>query len=346
MDSIVYNLFKHDLDEYVKNSEMDAEVAKRIVDDLISLDTDKALSAKQGKKLKDSIDAIVASGGGDMLSVDYDEDRDGIIDRAKADKYGNDITTTYVHENNRVGMRYEVDNIEQGEIFNDYENNEAKGLNAHAEGIGTIANADGSHSQGKYNIEDTEKKYIHIVGNGKSETERSNAHTVDYNGNAWFAGDVTVGSDGDKLSTEKTVDKKISVVDKKIDDEIATHKHSADDIGSGVIDILHGGTGATTASEALANLGGIRAEYTYVLWDYYASEASVTFNITPTILFIHTSGGKGGYIGIGNCFCSIYDDTSMGHIFRQGNTVTLSTENWSFTRGTELLIYAIDLGGA
>lgn len=36
--------------------------------------------------------------------------------------------------------------------------------------------------------------YAHIVGNGTSDTKRSNAHTLDWKGNAWFAGDVYVGS--------------------------------------------------------------------------------------------------------------------------------------------------------
>lgn len=60
----------------------------------------------------------------------------------------------------------------------------------HAEGYNTIAASDYQHVQGKYNIEDADKKYAHIVGNGTFST-RSNAHTLDWNGNAWFAGDVT-----------------------------------------------------------------------------------------------------------------------------------------------------------
>lgn len=37
-------------------------------------------------------------------------------------------------------------------------------------------------------------KYAHVVGNGISDTSRSNAHTLDWNGNAWYSGDVYVGS--------------------------------------------------------------------------------------------------------------------------------------------------------
>ena len=74
----------------------------------------------------------------------------------------------------------------------------AKGYASHAEGQGTIAASDYQHVQGKYNLEDAGFKYLHIVGNGKTEQNdagetvevRSNAHTLDWAGNAWFAGSV------------------------------------------------------------------------------------------------------------------------------------------------------------
>ena len=69
----------------------------------------------------------------------------------------------------------------------------ANGVGAHAEGQKTIASCDYSHVQGKYNIEDTTDTYAHIVGNGEGNASRSNAHTIDWDGNAWFAGDVYVG---------------------------------------------------------------------------------------------------------------------------------------------------------
>lgn len=70
----------------------------------------------------------------------------------------------------------------------------ASGEASHAEGYGTIATARAQHVQGEYNIEDTEKKYLHIVGNGTSEA-RSNAHTIDKDGNAWFAGGISFGQE-------------------------------------------------------------------------------------------------------------------------------------------------------
>ena len=66
----------------------------------------------------------------------------------------------------------------------------ASGYGAHSEGNTTIASGDYQHVQGQYNIEDTENKYAHIVGNGEDDSVRSNAHTLDWQGNAWYAGQV------------------------------------------------------------------------------------------------------------------------------------------------------------
>lgn len=67
---------------------------------------------------------------------------------------------------------------------------------AHAEGTYTKAMSQYQHVQGKFNEVDTENKYAHIVGNGSPSTDtdpenRSNAHTLDWNGNAWYQGSVT-----------------------------------------------------------------------------------------------------------------------------------------------------------
>jgi uncharacterized coiled-coil protein SlyX len=53
--------------------------------------------------------------------------------------------------------------------------------------------------------------YAHVVGNGISDTERSNAHTLDWYGNAWFAGDVYVKSNSGTNKDEGSV--KLATVD-------------------------------------------------------------------------------------------------------------------------------------
>lgn len=70
----------------------------------------------------------------------------------------------------------------------------ASGSYSHAEGMSTTAAGSHQHVQGKYNIADTSNIYSHIVGNGTRSGAYSNAYTLDWNGNAWFAGDVYVGS--------------------------------------------------------------------------------------------------------------------------------------------------------
>lgn len=47
----------------------------------------------------------------------------------------------------------------------------------------------------KYMATQLDSTYAHIVGNGASDTERSNAHTLDWEGNAWFQGEVYVGGE-------------------------------------------------------------------------------------------------------------------------------------------------------
>ncbi len=95
----------------------------------------------------------------------------------------------------------------------------ASGLCSHAEGNTTIASSENQHVQGAYNIEDKANKYAHIVGNGKNDEStnwkevRSNAHTLDWQGNAWYSGKVTAGAapvEDMDLTTKKYVDDKVS----------------------------------------------------------------------------------------------------------------------------------------
>lgn len=85
---------------------------------------------------------------------------------------------------------------------------------AHAEGIGTIADTDAQHVQGKYNdpLYEDGIVYLDMVGNGTSDKNRSNAYTLDEDGNGWFAGTVSVGETKEELATIKYVDKRIEAV--------------------------------------------------------------------------------------------------------------------------------------
>ena len=77
---------------------------------------------------------------------------------------------------------------------------EASGNNSFASGEQTIANHRSQVAFGEYNVQDPNTTYTgrgtyaEIVGNGTSNSARSNARTLDWNGNEWLAGTLTLGN--------------------------------------------------------------------------------------------------------------------------------------------------------
>ena len=67
---------------------------------------------------------------------------------------------------------------------------EASGYHSHAQNSGTIAGSRAQTALGKYNESDYGDTYAVIIGNGTAENARSNAMTVDWNGNIEIAGTV------------------------------------------------------------------------------------------------------------------------------------------------------------
>lgn len=77
----------------------------------------------------------------------------------------------------------------------------ASGEYSHTEGLFTIAQRKSQHVFGEYNIADAtgadgkvRGTYVEIVGNGPDKDTRSNARTLDWSGNEWLAGKLTVGA--------------------------------------------------------------------------------------------------------------------------------------------------------
>jgi len=91
-------------------------------------------------------------------------------------------------------------------------------------GTNNIVGENNQIVQGKYNVEDTEGKYINIVGNGEDEENRKNIHTLDWEGNAWYNGKVSqegVPTEDKDLVTKGYVDGKFATserVEKYIED--------------------------------------------------------------------------------------------------------------------------------
>lgn len=180
----------------------------------------------------------MSAGGSSIAEVDLpftEDDKGNVIFEKdiyyKKTKKISDLETN-INKNTKGLSTHIADtkvHIEQGEgknseIFNDT-TNLASGDYSHAQGQGTIATGDVQHVEGKFNIEDTENQYSHIIGNGEDADNRSNAHTVDWNGNAWYAGTATVKDlliekevDGENV-TESVSDKFIEIDQKFIDAE-------------------------------------------------------------------------------------------------------------------------------
>lgn len=149
-----------------------------------------------------------AEGDGTTASGDYShaEGKDTTASGyySHAEGFGTTASAYYSHAEG-------YDTIAQGQSSHaEGQRTSANGDYSHAEGNSTLANSYSQHVQGTYNIEDNDNKYAHIVGNGvlyaDGSVTRSNAHTLDWQGNAWYAGEVFVGGTGqDDKNTERLV---------------------------------------------------------------------------------------------------------------------------------------------
>ena len=114
-----------------------------------------------------------------------------------AEGYGTTVSTLCSHgEGQRTTASGDVSHAEGNRTT-------ASAYCSHAEGESTKASGENQHVQGKYNIADTIN--AHIVGNGSDSSNRSNAHTLDWSGNAWFAGDIYTGSTSGKNKDDGSV---------------------------------------------------------------------------------------------------------------------------------------------
>lgn len=153
------------------------------------------------------------------------DERDGSFQEIESELDSKASLSDIVGKREEVGKVITIDGVEyiteqNAETFNDIEHNivigenahaegkatiaigrhshaegyetKATGERSHAEGWGTVASSNQQHVQGKYNIEDTTS--AEIVGNGTGLQAKSNAYTLDWDGNAWFSGDVYTGS--------------------------------------------------------------------------------------------------------------------------------------------------------
>ena len=161
----------------------------------------------------DVMDGEDASGGGGLPSIIAGTGTAGEI--FNYDASGNPGTDRAIGSYSHAeGYKTTAGSSAHAEGDNSY----AGGYASHTEGSYTVTYTAYQHAQGKYNIKDNQGVYAHIVGNGTSNSERSNAHTLDWNGNAWYAGSVSAGTtatpaavvNDNDLTTKAYVDNAIS----------------------------------------------------------------------------------------------------------------------------------------
>lgn len=144
-----------------------------------------------------------------VLYLDYIDDIDGEHKRLPVNQskfVDKNITPTNLNNGNTTGSLRGINTLAEDESY-------AMGINAFAIGDGTKASGENSFVRGKYNIADENGEYNTIVGNGDADSNRKNIHTLDWEGNAWFSGDIYIGSTSGlnkdegskKLATEEYV---------------------------------------------------------------------------------------------------------------------------------------------
>ncbi|MBQ0112770.1 MAG: hypothetical protein KBT03_06550 [Bacteroidales bacterium] len=134
--------------------------------------------------------------GTNSVAVGNNTAATGIASHAEGDgtTAGGNVSHAEGYNTKAIGAysHTEGDNTTANGMFSHAENQAttANGKASHAEGYFTTASGEYQHAQGKFNIADTANKYVDIVGNGTADNARSNAYTLDWNGNAWFAGGI------------------------------------------------------------------------------------------------------------------------------------------------------------
>ena len=122
---------------------------------------------------------------------------------------GNNNTIEGGAHNTAIGQDNTIKSGTQcGFVFG--KSNQASGDYPQAGGVGCKAHGT-QRAFGKYNVPDTEGKYVDIVGWGTSTTPK-NIYTLDTSGNASFSGDVTATVNGKSISLN-TLNTKIGNLD-------------------------------------------------------------------------------------------------------------------------------------
>lgn len=195
----------------------------------------------------------------------------------------------------------------------------ASGDNSFVQGRGTIARGVNQHARGRFNVADTANKYADIVGNGTSDSNRSNAYTLDWDGNAEYAGGIKAKGVDILNELDKHNNREVEVV---VDDTVAYQKEvPANSLPNAKVTRIGGMTRKCTN---LVDISDVKIE-----------TATFVFKLVsvpvPLIAGTYTFSFKAsGYTSGGQCEVSAFDadgvrvDDSTGVSISDNNMVTFT----------------------
>lgn len=146
---------------------------------------------------------------------------------------------------------------------------EARGNSSHAEGLGTVANAHQQSVQGRFNVIDTNNTYAHIIGGGTGDSKRKNIYTLDWSGNAVYAGDVEATDGSNAISL------------------VVTAKHLTSVAFTSASRINSGATTSSALSNVVVNLLFEEAHENACL-----AYGNIIFNITTSTVLEFSKGDR------------------------------------------------------
>lgn len=206
-------------------------------------------------------------------------------------------------------------------------NTVASGIVSHAEGSNTIASGKYSHVQGKYNIEDTNETYSHIVGNGTADNARSNAHTLDWSGNAWFAGGLS--ANGKMTQGSPSSDSSLASMNRFETDIFVEGNGSAPN--NPTVPGFYLGKSASDGNRHLDIVSG--DSFSYI--DFNKGGRGADYDVR---LLVNVENGETQFMWGDSTALTNRKFSVQGEIYQWGSPValrseipTLSTESWTFT---------------
>ena len=152
------------------------------------------------KEIKDYIDSLIKNLQVDTLAVGSYDEKAQIGSRAQGSQVAKNTLISGINNQAKADHSAAIgSNNEVGDQAN----------SAIALGEGSIAGSKYQLVQGKYNDPDYNNVYAHIVGGGEAPDLRKNIYTLDWEGNAEFAGTVKVN--GDEVVSKQYLTKNIPI---------------------------------------------------------------------------------------------------------------------------------------